>query len=81
MCSIPKHVSEITTDVLNAAWQCCCVLPLLLCTQVTFVAPVRILIWKKWARTEVHQTVDLSDSSNIRVNFRLMHSVRAALVC
>lgn len=73
---------HITTDELNAAWRCCCITPLLLlCVQVTFVAPVRILIWKKWARTEVHQTVDLSDSSNVRVNFSLMHSVSAALLC
>lgn len=54
---------------------------LLMCTlQVTFVAPVRILICKKWARTEVHQTVEFTDISNVRVNFSLMHSVSAVLL-
>lgn len=75
-CSAPEGISQVTAHTLGAALHCCCVIPLLLCAQVTFVAPVRILIWKNWARTEVHQTVDLSDSSNVRVNFRLMHSVR-----
>jgi len=40
------------------------------------VAPVRIVFWKKWAQTEVHQTVDMSDPSNVRVDFSLVHSVR-----
>lgn len=40
------------------------------------MAPVRIVFWKKWAQTEVHQTVDMSDPSNVKVNFSLVHSVR-----
>lgn len=42
--------------------------------RVVFVAPVRIVFWKKWAQTEVHQTVDMSDPSNVRVDFSLVHS-------
>lgn len=43
--------------------------------QVVFVAPVRIVFWKKWAHTEVHQTVDMSDPSNVTVTFDLVQSV------
>lgn len=45
--------------------------------QVTFVAPVRLLLWRPVARTEVHQTVDMSDPSSVKVAFHLLHSVSA----
>lgn len=43
------------------------------------MAPVRIVFWKKWARTEVHQTVDMRDPTNVRVEFHLLHSVSSSL--
>lgn len=48
--------------------------------QVTFVAPVRLLLWRPIARTEVHQTVDISDASSVRVSFSLMKSVSRVLL-
>jgi hypothetical protein len=43
------------------------------------VAPVRLLLWRPIARTEVHQTVDMSDPSSVKVAFHLLHSVSAVL--
>ena len=43
--------------------------------QVVFEAPVRSLFWKKWARTQVHQVVDMSDPTCVTVHFKLMRSV------
>mgnify|MGYP001807400979 CR=1 FL=1 len=36
---------------------------------------MRILFWKKWARTQVHQVVDMSDPTAVTVHFKLMRSV------
>jgi hypothetical protein len=47
--------------------------------QVTFVAPVRLLLWRPIARTEVHQAVDMSDPTSVRVSFSLLKSVSKLL--
>jgi hypothetical protein len=44
--------------------------------DVTFVAPVRVLFWKKWARTTMRREVDLSAGGGaVDVRFELIHSV------
>jgi hypothetical protein len=46
--------------------------------DVTIVAPMRVLFWKKWARTRVRQCADLSASgAAVTVTFELIQSVRA----
>jgi len=46
--------------------------------DVTFVAPMRVLFWKKWARTTVRQVADLSGGAAgtgaVAVRFELLHS-------
>jgi hypothetical protein len=47
--------------------------------QVTFLAAVRVLFWKMWSRTTVHQTVDFSDAAHGHVTFKLLSSVRVGV--
>ncbi|GBF93872.1 hypothetical protein Rsub_06871 [Raphidocelis subcapitata] len=43
--------------------------------RVTFVAPMRVLFWKAWARTTVAQRADLSRAGErVAVRFDLLHS-------
>jgi hypothetical protein len=46
--------------------------------DVTFKAPMRVLFWKKWARTTVRQAAAWAPGANaVDVRFDLIHSVRA----
>eukprot|EP00775_Hariotina_reticulata_P004649 gene4649-4902_t len=42
--------------------------------EVVFTAPIRVLFWKTWAKTRVHQCIDTRDPLLIKVNFRLIKS-------
>jgi hypothetical protein len=44
--------------------------------EVVFTAPLRVLFWKTWARTRVHQRIDTRDPQLTKVYFRLIASVR-----
>jgi len=44
--------------------------------QVVFTAPIRVLFWKTWARTRVHQCINTRDPLLTKVSFRLVSSVR-----
>ncbi|KAF8058339.1 hypothetical protein HT031_005656 [Scenedesmus sp. PABB004] len=41
---------------------------------VVFLAAVRVLFWKAWAKTRVEQAVDASDPARVTVEFRLLRS-------
>lgn len=43
--------------------------------EVTFVAPMRVLFWKRWARTTMRQAVHSAPGS-VDVAFQLLRSVR-----
>lgn len=80
---IVEQVSEqLATSGAPASTRLCSDLPAAhmhtVAMQVTFVAPVRLLLWRPIARTEVHQTVDMSDATSVRVSFNLMKSVSTA---
>lgn len=43
--------------------------------EVTFLAPMRVLFWKRWARTHVRQCIDLGqEETTIAVSFELIQS-------
>lgn len=45
--------------------------------EVTFAAPMRVLFWKRWARTCVRQEVDLVKADEaVAMRFELVTSVR-----
>lgn len=45
--------------------------------EVHIAAPLRVLFWKKWARTRMRQTAHLGDSQRaVAVQFELVQSVR-----
>lgn len=45
--------------------------------DVTFAAPVRVLFWKRWARTTMRQASRLeAGGARVGVDFALVHSVR-----
>ena len=44
--------------------------------EVTFVAPMRVLLWKKWARTRVRQAIDMGGGGrSVILRFDLLGSV------